>query len=286
MAKTGLVFRKKHPHRAIFAFGIVPPKPQYADPRKRGSDSSVALPDTPVRVIEKGEWPGRLTFRRAWARATARPWNDAERSANLRLIRGSAAFLQTCTELLISRDVPDVLSPPLPTGGRRTWLHVGYEEYLQLALMRCELEASPPAPNHLVVETDTTRLTEMLEIDRAAVSPFWRFDEFGLREAMEATGRSSVLAIRDSDGGLAGFAVVGYGSAIAYLQRVAVHPRWQGQGMGRSLVRVAARKARSDGARVMLLNTQPDNEPALDLYLSEGYVRLPEPLWLLRYTPE
>ncbi|MDH3500741.1 MAG: GNAT family N-acetyltransferase, partial [Acidimicrobiia bacterium] len=107
----------------------------------------------------------------------------------------------------------------------------------------------------------------------------------GLREAMEATGRSCVLVIRDSDGGLAGFAIVGFGTAIAYLQRVAVHPKWQGQGMGRSLVRVAARRARADGSRVMLLNTQLDNEPALSLYESEGYIRLPEPLWLLKYQP-
>ena len=53
--------------------------------------------------------------------------------------------------------------------------------------------------------------------------------------------------------------------------------------MGRSLVRVAARKARAAGARVMLLNTQVDNEAAMRLYESEGYVRLPDPLHLLRY---
>ena len=246
----------------------------------------MALPDTPVRVIEKGEWPGPLTFRRAWARATARPWNDAEPSASLRLMRGSAPFLHTCTELLISHGVPAVLSPPLPTGGRRTWLQVGYQEYRELALMRCELDRQPKPPDHLVVETDATRFGEMLAIDGAAFSAFWRFDEHGLREAMNATGRSSVLIIRDSDGGLAGFAVIGFGTAIAYLQRVAVHPRWQGPGMGRSLVRVAARKARSDGSRVMLLNTQPDNDAALNLYHSEGYVRLPQPLWLLKFHAE
>jgi ribosomal-protein-alanine N-acetyltransferase len=105
-----------------------------------------------------------------------------------------------------------------------------------------------------------------------------------LTEALEATGKSRVLIIRDSDGAPTGFAIVGFGSAIPYLQRVAVHPDWQGRGMGRSLVRVAARPARQAGARVMLLNTQLDNEPAMRLYESEGYVRLPEPLCLLRYT--
>ena len=246
----------------------------------------MALPDTPIRVIEKGEWPGPLTFRRAWARATARPWNDAEPYASLRLIRGSSQFLKACTDLVLTHGVPAVMSPPLPAGGRRAWLQVGYREYLQLALMRCELDKMPAPPDHLVVETGSARLEDMLAIDRAAFSSFWRFDGLGLTEAMRATGRSCVLVIRDAEGGLAGFAVVGFGSAIAYLQRVAVHPRWQGQGMGRSLVRVAARRARSEGARVMLLNTQTDNEPALRLYETEGYVRLPEPLWLLRHDVE
>jgi ribosomal protein S18 acetylase RimI-like enzyme len=95
-----------------------------------------------------------------------------------------------------------------------------------------------------------------------------------------------VLIIRDSEGKPTGFAIVGFGNAIAYLQRVAVHPDWQGKGMGRSLVRVAARKARAAGARVMLLNTQVDNAQAMRLYESEGYIRLPEPLCLLRYTGE
>jgi ribosomal protein S18 acetylase RimI-like enzyme len=163
-------------------------------------------------------------------------------------------------------------------------MHVGYEEFRELSLMRRELNDPPPSPDHLVVESDATRIANMLEIDHAAFSSFWRFDELGLREAMDATGRSMVLVIRDAAGGLAGFAVIGFGTAIAYLQRVAVHPQWQGQGMGRSLVRAAARRARADGARVMLLNTQPDNEPAIHLYRAEGYIQLPQPLWLLRCT--
>ena len=74
--------------------------------------------------------------------------------------------------------------------------------------------------------------------------------------------------------------------AIAYLQRVAVEPRWQGHGMGRSLVRVVARKARASGAKVLLLNTQTDNDSAIRLYEDEGFIRLPEPLSLLHAPPD
>ncbi len=244
----------------------------------------MALPDTPIRVTQRGSWPGLVSFRRGWASASARPWNDVEPDASLRLVRGGKGFLSACSEQILECGAPSVLSPPLPVASVRTWETAGYEVFLRLALMRLSLDDQPRAPDHLVVESDVDRIDDLLEIDAAAFSSFWRFDRLGLTEAMEATGRSSVLIIRDSDGRPTGFAIVGFGSAISYLQRVAVHPQWQGMGMGRSLVRVAARKARDAGARVMLLNTQLDNEPAMRMYESEGYVRLPEPLCLLRYT--
>lgn len=244
----------------------------------------MALPDTPMRVTARGTWPGRVSFRRGWAHASARPWNDVEPDASLRLVRGGRAFLSACSNSVIDCGAPSVLSPPLPAAALRTWQNAGYDEFLRLALMRLSLEEQPPAPDHLVVETDADMLSDLLAIDAAAFSSFWRFDELGLEEALLATGRSSVLIIRDSNGKPTSFAIVGYGSAISYLQRVAVHPDWQGKGMGRSLVRVAARRARNTGARVMLLNTQIDNEPAMRLYESEGYTRLPDPLYLLRYS--
>ena len=224
-----------------------------------------------------------MTFRRGWARADARPWNDAESTASLRLMRGGSGFLQACTTRLTAMGAPSVLSPPLPASAFSPWVEADYEPFLDLALMRLELTEQPPCPNHLVVDGGDVPLEKLLEIDAAAFLPFWRFDENGMGEALEATGNSDTLIIRDADGGPAGFAIVGYGSAVAYLQRVAVHPTWQGQGMGRSLVRASARRARKNGAKIMLLNTQFDNEPAIGLYKEEGFALLPEPLSLLRY---
>ncbi len=244
----------------------------------------MALAESPFRVAHKGSWPGPVTFRRGWSRADARPWNAGSPEASLRLLRGGSAFLTACTDQLYELGAGSVVSPPLPGNARATWHDAGYESFIDLALMRKTLDRQLPCPDHLVVETNDIELDELLAIDAAAFSDFWRFDANGLQEAIEATGHSSILIIHDGGGHAAGFAVVGYGSAISYLQRVAVDPRWQGQGMGRSLVRVAARKARTSGAQVMLLNTQFDNHPAIALYESEDFVRLPEPLALLRHT--
>lgn len=245
----------------------------------------MALAETPFKMTMRGTWPGPLTLRRNWARAEARPWNDVNVDASLRLVRGGCGFLEACSDRLFEIGAPSVLSPPLPPTARSTWVDAGFGPALDLALMRLSLEEQPRCPNHLVVDGSDLRREVLLEIDRAAFSEFWRFDSPGLTEAIDATATSDILIIRDQDGGATGFAVVGHGSAIAYLQRVAVHPDWQGLGMGRSLVRAAARKARTTGARVMLLNTQFDNEPAIALYRSEGFVLLPEALTLMRRRP-
>ncbi len=241
----------------------------------------MALADQPVNLSQRGTWPGKITLRRGWARAEARPWNDVEPQASLRLLRGGASFLGACTARLITLGATGVISPPLPLSARRSWEQAGFETYVDLALMRRSLEEPGPAPDHLVVENPECPLEDLLQIDAAAFPPFWRFNREGLEEAIQATSRSTTLTIQGGDGDPIAYAVVGFGSAISYLQRVAVSPEWQGHGMGRSLVRVAARKARGAGAKALLLNTQTDNDPAIKLYEDEGFVRLPEPLTLL-----
>ena len=244
----------------------------------------MALTDQPATVTQRGTWPGQITLRRGWARAEARPWNDDEPQAALRMLRGGSSFLEACSGRLLQLGATGVISPPLPLSAQRSWIQAGFAPFIELALMRKSLDEPTGSPDHLVAEKPQVDLDELLEIDAGAFSPFWRFNRGALEEAIGATSRSTTLTILDSSGTSIAYAVVGFGSAIAYLQRVAVRPNWQGQGMGRSLVRVVARKARTAGAKVLLLNTQTDNVSAIGLYEDEGFVRLPEPLSLLRVS--
>ena len=242
----------------------------------------MALPDTTHRVFQRGTWPGVISLRRGWARAEARPWNDAVDDAVLRLTRGGTGFIDACVGKLRAVGAPEVLSSPLAPSARRPWEDAGFETYLDLALMRLSLDDAIPAPTHLVVRDENIDIDTMLAIDRAAFPEFWRFDRAALVESTQATKTTSVFVIRDGNEGITGYAVAGYGSAISYLQRVAVDPEWQGQGMGRSLIRAAARSARRNGSKAMLLNTQHDNHAAIGLYETEGYVQLPESLAVLK----
>lgn len=242
----------------------------------------MALADTSHRVFQRGTWPGSVSLRRGWARAEARPWNDLYIDAHLRLVRGGSGFLKDCTKRLLDLGAPTILSTPLAGSARRPWESAGFEPYLDLALMRRSLDAEVPAPDHLVHTEPEIDLDQLLDIDVAAFEGFWRFDRNALHEATHTTSKSDVFVISDGDGGLSGYAIVGYGFAISYLQRVAVHPDWQGQGMGRSLVRAASRASRRAGAKALLLNTKHENSGALALYESEGFVLLPESLAVLR----
>ena len=246
------------------------------------SGGVMSMAERPIPVLQRGSWPQPIRFRRGWARAEARRWNDVVSDAALRLVRGSSSFVELCADRLQAFGAPHVISPPLPAGGRRPWEAAGFVEFIPLAFMRLDLSSPSATPDHLVVATTSAPIDALLRIDHASFDDFWRFDRFGMAEAIAATGKTKVLLIRGQDGEPIAFAVIGFGHAVAYLQRLAVHPEWQSQRMGRSLIRAAARTARSVGSRSLMLNTQTDNAVAIALYESEGFVALPEPLAVLR----
>ena len=251
-----------------------------------GSDSIPAHGVAYMNVRIEGTWPEALTLRKGWARAAARAWNSDTPMAHLRIERGGAAFIDDCFGSLCELPgVEGVLSPPLPASARRQWHEAGFEIHAHLDLLRLEL-GKAAAPDHLVAVGDLPDLHEALRIDQLAFAEFWRFDRTSLLEAMNSTKHSAIHVVRRPGRGLAGFAITGLGTAMAYLQRVAVDPRWQGRGIGRSLVRASARWAERQGARALVLNTPSDNREASGLYTTEGFRLLAEPLAVLGRFPE
>ncbi len=73
----------------------------------------------------------------------------------------------------------------------------------------------------------------------------------------------------------AGYGLFGRAGAAGYVQRLAVAPAAQRQGLGRSLLTDGLRWLRAHGARRAYVNTQEDNDRALTLYLGSGFEQLP-----------
>ncbi len=72
-------------------------------------------------------------------------------------------------------------------------------------------------------------------------------------------------------GKLAGFAVVAYMVDEAHLLNLCVHPRSQGHGVGRYLLRHLMARALKDGIRQIILEVRVSNRIASKLYASEGF---------------
>lgn len=242
-------------------------------------------------VTVRGSWPGSLTLRSGWSKAIARPWNDDVPIAMVRMVRGSSPFLREASQAMIRHAsgggsaIEATVSPPLPPPGMRLWLDAGYEPWLDLDLYTRDLLAPMGEPRHVWEDGSKADWERAVAIDRAAFDELWRLGPIGLEEALHATPKSVFMVLRH-ESRVAGFAIVGSGVGVSYLQRVAVDPQWQGLGFGRSLVRAAMVWGRGHGGRTMLLNTQPANDRAAKLYTTAGFQRLPGGLRIARRVSE
>lgn len=227
-----------------------------------------------------GAFPDPVILRKGWARAEARPWNRNRTDAHLRLVRGTAAFLEEATETVLGFGASAVVSPPLLAGSKRVWEEAGFQAYRSLLLFHKPLaaEREPVGP---VDELDDLQWLRLVEIDGTAFGPTWRAELPALREAMASAPRSVLLGA-SVDGVLSGYAIAAASGGTGYLQRLAVDASAQRRGLGRDLTRAACLWARRRGAHRMVLNTKPDNEAAQGLYRSEGFTPLRERLELLR----
>lgn len=227
-----------------------------------------------TEVRARGDWPGVVQLRRGWRSAQARPWNDqSPEVAALRLERGNERFLSACVEWLTEAGVRRTLSPALAADQTAIWRRAGFHDHLELVVFERDLTDDADPPLRQVEADPEPDLDILAAIDDRAFEPTWRVGRAGLEDARSATPLSEVLVVRE-DRDIVGFAIVGEMASVSYLQRVAVDPAWTRRGIGRSLLRAAMDWARRRGARTMLLNTQPDNLSAANLYRDEGFMAL------------
>jgi len=232
----------------------------------------------------RGEWPNPIVIRKGWARAVARPWNRSRTDAHLRLERGAVGFLREATDLVLSLGASAVISPPLLAGTQAIWRTAGFEPYTSLSLLRRVLDGDEAVADTLRIVTDT-EWRRVPAIDAAAFGETWKAGLPALLEALTSASTSAILGVDDPETAtLAGYVIVARSAETGYLQRIAVDPAFHRRGMGRALTRAAHTWCRRKGARSIILNTKPENEAALSLYLSEGYRVLPERLELLQYV--
>ncbi|MBV8160213.1 MAG: GNAT family N-acetyltransferase [Acidimicrobiia bacterium] len=220
-------------------------------------------------------------------RARVVPWRGSERTAYLAPVPDapppSRPFIERCVHRLAAQGYAGVVTPALAPAEQRPFLLAGFEPHERLHLLAHDLLELPPVPRGASRRARRGDRAGVLAVDRAAFSSFWRLDQAGLQEALEAVPVTRFRVSTDDDGGaIVAYAVTGTASRQGYLQRLAVDPVHQRAGRGLLLVADALRWIRRHGAARAVVNTQLGNEAALSLYTRVGFREQPGGLAVLR----
>jgi ribosomal protein S18 acetylase RimI-like enzyme len=171
---------------------------------------------------------------------------------------------------------------------------LGFVSFQRLALLRLELDrpndrlegalhdSSSGASRHeLRAVRGSRQVATLARIDRAAFVDGWDLDATGILDACQATPQHRVRLAVTANDEPAGYMITGRNGAAGFVQRLAVHPDFEGRGVASSLLvdgLVWLQRRRVDD---VLVNTNFDNERALDLYRRFGFEPLEESLSVL-----
>jgi ribosomal protein S18 acetylase RimI-like enzyme len=173
-----------------------------------------------------------------------------------------------------------VLTTALAPHERGPFDDAGFDEHDRLVLLRARLPVDPSAPRPTARVRGVRRREWLVlaEVDARAFRAGWSIDEGGIADAVLATPWSRVRATGQP---ATGYAVTGRSRQRGYLQRLAVDPAHQRQGLGLALAMDALLWLSSKGLAEALVNTQESNEGALALYRRLGFVELSDRLLVL-----
>lgn len=163
-----------------------------------------------------------------------------------------------------------------------------------LRLLRAELDSGPILAAIAAQQRRRMRIATMrrwhyqaaARIDRLAFGTSWGHDAAELDDIRHATPLHRARFRYDHDSTLRrvarAFAIAGASSEHGYLQRLSVDPAIQRQGDGRVLTIDALGWMAHQRVPDCLVNTSVDNEPALALYESIGFVPLRDHLSVMQ----
>lgn len=124
-------------------------------------------------------------------------------------------------------------------------------------------------PQVTVREVTRADLLSVHRIEQESFGQPWPYDAF------ENLLEEPAFLVAERDGAIAGYAVAdvtpNFGRDVGHLKDIAVHPDARGEGIGRQLLRSTLVRLRAQGAMVTKLEVRAGNDPARELYISEGF---------------
>lgn len=215
-------------------------------------------------------------------RIRVRPWRGRDDTAECLAAPAGAlvppSLVGAALDRARERGYALAVTPALPPYEWSPYVECGFEIRERLHLLGHDLLDLPSRGAHRHRRATRRDLDAVLRVDHAAFQPFWRLDRAGIDEAVRATPSARFRIARDGDG----YCLVGRAGTRGYVQRLAVLPDRQGNGLGRSLVLDGLWWLRRWRVTDVLVNTQESNERAVVLYERLGFRRRPGGLAVLQ----
>jgi ribosomal protein S18 acetylase RimI-like enzyme len=219
-------------------------------------------------------------IRQGREKARTAPWRGDGRTALLTTLPDapllSAEFVRHCLETLAGQGFRRVMTAALSPLEQAGFLGAGFTVAEDLRLLALDLPVAPEVPAGVrLVGARRWRRRQILAVDRAAFSEFWRFDALALDDALRATPEVHFRAATSRFGPVEGYAICGRAGRRGYVQRLAVHPERQSRGLGRRLLLDGLAWLAGRGATRVFVNTQISNRAAMALYGEAGFEQEP-----------
>ncbi len=186
---------------------------------------------------------------------------------------------------IATKNNKSILTSALYPSQQKPFLAVGFQPIATLKILGLQLE-SLKEPKCKSKRMKKSELTQILRIDSETFHQFWQLDSLAFQEICDATPRSHCRVIRfhtESTRKVIGYAVSGRTDKQGFLQRLAVDPEYQRSGFGQSLVADSLNWLLKGGATSVLVNTQPENSPAISFYEPMRFTKNPSDLAVLGF---
>ena len=154
----------------------------------------------------------------------------------------------------------------------------GFENHQQIVMLEwhgfaSQLQDRSEAQGIRIREMTKADLPDVQNVDAASFDLLW---QNSLETLQRAFSQSLLATVVETDAGIVGYQISTGSGQRAHLARLAVHPTWQGRGMGRALLRDLSSKLVNNGIYKLSVNTQSDNLVSLGLYQRMGFLRTGE----------
>lgn len=141
-----------------------------------------------------------------------------------------------------------------------------------------------PTPGNQRVHLRRAEMSDiptLLALEELCFEHLWRYDTLSFVDIMHT---HPYFVVAELDGQVVGYQFNALDGGYGYLVRIAVHPAYNGRGIGARLMAEAVQFFKSAHSTRIMLNTQQENTHAHRLYEWFGFVRIQQMGFILRLS--